>query len=125
MLNLRSVAWLFLRPEGRVGREVYWLGTLFLAFGLGAALSPDIDPETGMLHLRAGGFGMILLLAGFVMNFMVAIKRVHDLGWPGIAAVGVLIPLFSFIFAIVIGLLPGERGPNRFGDAPDTAPRRV
>ncbi|HEY3413764.1 MAG TPA: DUF805 domain-containing protein [Armatimonadota bacterium] len=52
-----------------------------------------------------------VLAAWLVMQ---AVKRMHDLDWPGEYALGCLVPAGVLIFVPVLLLLPGTPGTNRF-----------
>ncbi|MDD7912117.1 DUF805 domain-containing protein [Pseudovibrio exalbescens] len=52
------------------------------------------------------------------MNLAVSVQRLHDIKLSGWIAVVSLIPLVNVVFALVIGLAPGERGPNKYGPDP-------
>jgi uncharacterized membrane protein YhaH (DUF805 family) len=73
----------------------------------------------------------IYSLAVFLPNLAVSIRRLHDTnrsGWwvllglsavaPLINPVGLVVAI-ALIVLIVFYILPGTRGPNRFGDSPD------
>ena len=119
---MTAYQWLFFGMSGRIGREAYWLAFFFIVAILGIALQPTIDPETGSLSLRGGGLAVVTLLVAVIANIAIGVKRLHDFNVPGLFAVTLFVPFLSVIATLVIGLLPGNRGPNRFGDAPNIQP---
>ena len=119
---MTAYQWLFFGMSGRIGREVYWLAFFFIVVILGIALQPTVDPETGSLSLRGGGLAVVALLVAIFANIAIGVKRLHDFNVPGMFAVTLFVPFLSVIATLVIGLLPGNPGPNRFGDAPDIRP---
>ncbi len=116
---LTAYQWLFFGFRGRIGREAYWLSFFFIVAILAVILQPDIDPETGALSLRGGALTVAAMLVAVVANLAIGVKRLHDFNAPGLFAVALFIPGLSVIATLVIGLLPGNPGPNRFGNAPD------
>ena len=120
---MAAYRWLFFGFRGRIGREAYWLSFFFIVAILAVALQPDIDPETGALSLRGGALAVIAMLVAVVANLAIGIKRLHDFNAPGMFAVALFIPGLSVIATLAIGLIPGSRGPNRFGDKPDIQPQ--
>jgi len=119
---LASLLWLFVRFEGRIGRQIYWLANAMYVALAGLTVRPVIDPETGMATIPLGGPETLMLLLLFVSNISVAVKRLHDLGMSGLFALLMLVPLINIGFTIWIGLVPGKKGRNRFGERVDTPP---
>jgi uncharacterized membrane protein YhaH (DUF805 family) len=111
--------WLFFGFRGRISRQAYWLAFFFIVVILGIALHPTIDPETGALSLRGGALAVLAMLAAVIANLAIGVKRLHDFNAPGLFAIALFVPGLSVIATLIIGLLPGNPGPNRFGDAPD------
>ena len=120
----------YLSPTGRTGRLFYWLfGFLPLALlgaGFGVLLPRTLETTRYLLT------GAILLLWPQVV---ILARRFHDInltGWlvtvfwvlpfalilshaPLPPATGTII---GWLGAIVLGLIPGTRGPNRYGNDP-------
>ncbi len=124
---------------GRSRRMEYWMFALFnvivivaLAMVTGGAgfLAGLADPEASGVGVGAmfGGLGVIMLiyiLAVIVPSIAVTVRRLHDRdmsGWWYLGFfVGGLIPYIGFLISLaflVLMLLPGTTGPNRFGDDP-------
>ncbi len=116
---MAAYKWLFFGFRGRISRQAYWLAFFFIVAILGFALQPAIDPQTGTLSLRGGGLAAAALLVAVIANLAIGVKRLHDFNAPGLFAIALFIPFLSVIATLVIGLLPGNQGPNRFGKAPD------
>lgn len=112
-----SRAWFFFSPSGRVSRGPYALGVLFwfaLQFAaIGQMFAGDRQHSDGLLVL---GFLALLVvgLLGVVSMTMLTIKRVHDLGYPGLFAFLVFVPVVSF-FALAAFLLMPSAPPNDYG----------
>jgi len=118
----RAFFWLFARFDGRIGREIFWLANILLVCLLGILLRPsmEITPET--VHIDGTPTTIVILLLGAVSSLAVAAKRFHDVNLTGLAAASLLVPVISILAMIVIGLMPGTNGPNRFGAARDVPP---
>ena len=119
---MTAYQWLFFGFRGRISRQAYWLTFFFIVAILGFALQPTIDPETGALSLRGGALAVAAMLVAIIANIAIGVKRLHDFNAPGLFAVTLFVPGLSVIATLIIGLVPGNRGPNRFGEAPDIGP---
>jgi uncharacterized membrane protein YhaH (DUF805 family) len=105
---------------GRLNRQRYFLRGL--AFGLAAfvlamigamiALAMDFTEDA------AEGFGYIVCLPVFVLSYMNAMKRCHDLDKSGWLAICTLIPVVNLIVGIYLLFFKGTEGPNQYGDDP-------
>lgn len=140
--------------SGRMRRRTFWLcqilivvvaivGIFSLAWELVAQLA-DADPQSAEPATLRSAVGFFLLMAvlGWV-DLALFVKRLHDAGytgWIGVALKVTIITLsftmenvFSgtsaflpFVPTLVIGLLPGAVGPNRYGADPrNRAPEAV
>ncbi|MNU03423.1 hypothetical protein D3C72_2474480 [compost metagenome] len=50
---------------------------------------------------------------------MMSIKRLHDMGLPGILVFVLFVPAVSFVMLFVLCLWPSAPGPNAYGPASD------
>ena len=57
---------------------------------------------------------LLAFLASLWSNIALAVKRLHDFGKPGMAAIMLFVPVVSFIALFVLCLFPGNPGPNRY-----------
>lgn len=116
-----TVLWALLGLDGRINREVFWLGNVLCGF-LGVALMmPTVVPETG--ELRLSPVSPLVFLALFWTEIALAVKRLHDRNLTGWLAATYLVPVVGFVSFFVIGLIPGDAGPNAYGPAPNTRGR--
>ena len=115
-----SVLWALIGLDGRVSREVFWLGNLLCAFLGTALLRPYLD-ETGMLHFNMGMIAPLVFVALAWTELALVVKRLHDRGLTGWLAGMVFVPILGVLPFFIVGLLPGQRGPNLYG--PDTNTR--
>jgi uncharacterized membrane protein YhaH (DUF805 family) len=116
-----SRVWFFFSPSGRLARGPYALGILFwfaLQFAaIGQMLAGDRVHSDGLLIL--GFLALIVIgLVSVVSTVMMTIKRVHDLGHPGMLAFLLLVPVVSF-FALLFFLLFPSGPPNHYGIHPN------
>ena len=116
-----------LRPfttDGRIGRLRYlaWSLSLILLMTGGlilAAIGYAITPAIGFL---LGGVGLI---AAMVVGVQIGVQRLHDIGWSGWLYLLALVPYLGSVFSLVIMLIPGSAGANRYGAPPPENTRAV
>lgn len=111
-----ELIWLFFRISGRVSRAAYFLGGLLVAivqaFPLYRfTLVAEGTAESSMWSM----IFFVAFIASLWSNVALAVKRLHDLGKPGIAALVLFVPFVSIVAFLVLCLFPGEPGPNRYG----------
>jgi uncharacterized membrane protein YhaH (DUF805 family) len=131
--------------SGRSRRMEYWMFALlnvivitalmFAVLGTGGAAALVEEQASGNplagLGVLLGGAGLLILaytLAILIPSIAVTVRRLHDRdmsGWWYLGAViGGMIPYIGFVVSIaflVLMLLPGTPGPNRFGPDPKGA----
>jgi uncharacterized membrane protein YhaH (DUF805 family) len=97
-------------PHGRIGRVAYavrWAAILAAYAAMGSVQHATIGSEPNVL---------VKSLSFVLFTFLVitSIKRLHDLGYGGVAVIflGPIVPLLLFA--------PGERGSNTYGDPSPT-----
>lgn len=116
-----SRAWFFFSPSGRLSRGPYALGILFwfsLQFAAIAMLfAGERMNSDGLLILGLLALIFTALLT-VVSMAMLTIKRVHDIGHPGIVAFVIFIPVAS-LFALLFFLLFPSGPPNNYGRYPN------
>lgn len=103
--------------KGRIGRMRYLAWSLGLLFGfivLMAALSA--------LTTVAETLGSILAIVAFigllVLSAQIGVQRLHDMGWSGWLWLLNVVPLISSVFWIIMMVVPGPAGSNRYGPPP-------
>lgn len=116
MPDRQTYLWLFLRADGRIGRAVYFLANILIglvqAFPLYRILTvPEGSPEAATW----GSIFMVVAFATLWPYVALGIKRLHDLGRPGILAVGLFIPIVMIVAFIALCVMPGNEGPNKYG----------
>ncbi|MGE7959196.1 DUF805 domain-containing protein [Pseudomonas sp. NPDC089530] len=105
--------------EGRIGRLRYlaWtLALLLLAVLVGgfltAALIGNGLQVIGMIFLGCVAIGFAYL------NITISVQRLHDLGWSGWLWLLNLLPFVYAVFPLLLAVLPGNTGANRYGAPP-------
>lgn len=102
---------------GRIGRVRYlaWSAVmLFALLGLYfvSAVLMALVPVLGGLAIAAVG------IAALVVSVQIGVQRLHDIGWSGWLWLVNLIPIVGSVFALVMLIVPGTTGANRFGPPP-------
>ncbi|UAB75860.1 DUF805 domain-containing protein [Mesoflavibacter sp. SCSIO 43206] len=104
--------------EGRARRKEYWMFTLFqiiiifiLAL-LGGLLGGASESVLGMLPLG------IYALATFIPGIAVTVRRLHDTNKSGWYYLLSFIPYIGGIIMIILTVIEGDRGPNKYGPDP-------
>ncbi|GEO83610.1 MULTISPECIES: DUF805 domain-containing protein [Alphaproteobacteria] len=115
-----TVNWLLFSPSGRAGRQVFILGWLFwLAINSYTVASLALHQEDEELFR----FFSLLFFAGLAASsastIMLSIKRLHDMGLPGLLVFVLFIPAVSLVMLFVLCLWPSQSGANSYGPAPD------
>jgi uncharacterized membrane protein YhaH (DUF805 family) len=102
--------------DGRATRPEYWWFTL---------ISVIIAIVIELVVLAGGGSGGsaqaaadIYELAVLLPSLAVSIRRLHDTNRSGWWVLVGLIPLAGWVWIIVLLAMPGDPGPNRYGQDP-------
>ncbi|AZD32164.1 DUF805 domain-containing protein [Pseudomonas chlororaphis] len=109
----------FYTVDGRIGRLRYLAWTLALILlstlvggFLTAALVGNGLQVTGMIFLG------VVALAFAYLNITISVQRLHDLGWSGWLWLLNLLPFVYAVFPLLLAVLPGNTGANRYGAPP-------
>lgn len=103
--------------NGRIGRLRYLgynfgLATAFVMIaGIGVAALGAISP-------RFAVWGLIAYLPALAISFIMAIRRLNDMGQPGWWSLVSIIPLLNFIFLLWLICGAGDEGSNQYGLPP-------
>lgn len=103
--------------EGRIGRMRYIAWSMVFMF----AMLPAMLIGTLAFGISAilGGLIMAVIgVAAIIIGVQISVKRLHDIGWSGWLLFIALIPFVGSIFQLLIFVMPGSQGSNRFGAAP-------
>ncbi|WEX77815.1 DUF805 domain-containing protein [Sinorhizobium numidicum] len=111
-----SMTWLFFSPSGRIGRLPFLLSWLFWFVIGGIFLMQTLKNEEQDTALAL--WTLALIVSGVLSTVsiaMLAIKRLHDIGYPGPLALCLFIPVLSPIVFVALCLWPGTQGENEYG----------
>jgi uncharacterized membrane protein YhaH (DUF805 family) len=112
MLNFLKSLFSF---KGRIGRIYYLVSfAFFLAIIFSLIYLIESLPK-GVSQSIAGIFSGILL---FWIWIAITVKRCHDFGWSGLTFLWVFVPMANGILFLILPLLPGNKGPNEYGEPP-------
>ncbi len=113
-----------LSAQGRLGRVRYIGYSVGIGFlvnviaaivGGAAAVLQGGGEAIGWL---TGGVIIILTMAALAISILLAIQRLHDFDASGWWSVLIVIPLANLVLYLVLLIMPGVQGPNRFGNPP-------
>jgi uncharacterized membrane protein YhaH (DUF805 family) len=111
--------------EGRIGRLRFLAWTMVLSLvtlpivGVFALLALGLvagDSTTGLII--GGIFAFFLFTAFLIVSILFSIQRLHDIGWSGWLWLLNLVPFVGSFFPLVIMVVPGNTGANRYGPPP-------
>ncbi|GAA4716281.1 DUF805 domain-containing protein [Isoptericola chiayiensis] len=124
---VRTVFGKYATFSGRARRSEYWWWYLFVLL-VSIALSIlvavfggySIDADTGMPVFEFGS--ALLIFAAWLLfvipNIAVTVRRLHDTDRSGFWWFIGFVPLVGWIILLVLMVLEGTQGPNRFGPDP-------
>lgn len=105
--------------KGRAAKAEYWWFILFtfLAGFVGAILDGSMfsDYYTGQVTPLVSAVVFVALVAPAIS---VASRRLHDTGQTGWLAALVVVPYLGWVWALIIGFMPGKSGTNQYGPPP-------
>jgi uncharacterized membrane protein YhaH (DUF805 family) len=112
-----DMRWFFFSPSGRISRQLFVLGWLFVMSLNGFFLArlfaqPEDSPSLALWSTLAFIAGVFALWT----SAMLTVKRLHDVGMAGAFAVLIFIPALSVIVVFGLCIWPGTSGPNPYGD---------
>lgn len=112
--------------HGRIGRVRY----LGWAMGICLVALPALLVATLAMNLSSA-LGWVLMVAlgtTFVtVNVMIGVQRLHDIGWTGWLYLVNFVPYVGGVFSLMLLLIPGTQGVNKYGPPapPDSRAVRV
>jgi uncharacterized membrane protein YhaH (DUF805 family) len=118
--GLDQILSFFFRPQGRISRHEFGLGTLFILFldlAMLVFLARRGTPQPALI-LAMLALGLPLTIAQFVL----VAKRCHDLNLPGSFVLLLVVPAFNAVWLLMLAVLPGNPAPNAYGPPPRFRP---
>lgn len=101
--------------SGRARRSEFWFW--FLAFMLAAIVASFIDQSMGTKPGQPGIATIVLIVAAFLPNLAVTVRRLHDTGRSGGWIFLGLIPFIGSIVLLVF-YASDSQGDNQYGKSP-------
>jgi uncharacterized membrane protein YhaH (DUF805 family) len=114
--KVATVAWALFGFDGRISRQVFWLGFLLMTSLASIAMTPYRDSG---IPQEPDAYFLGLVGVALWSEVALVIKRLHDRGLTGFFSLVLALPIVNFVAFVVLGLIPGEAGPNRYGPGPD------
>lgn len=59
------------------------------------------------------------ILSWGILIFLVTISRLRDVDWNSALVLITIVPIINIIFIIILCLVPGTPGPNKYGPTPE------
>ena len=109
---------MFLRYDNRLNRKRYFMRLLALwvvkvAIVITLAILYKTYKNTAFIFL-----GAIIVIAAFIVNLLLKIRRLHDLNHSGLWILVVFAPVAHFLFFVFLLFWKGTEGPNQYGPDP-------
>lgn len=107
--------------EGRIGRLRYLAWSLAMTFvamifaGIGGLAAYALGSDSSLLAIVGGLVAAVAFIAMIVVGIQIGVKRLHDIGWSGWLLLVNLVPVLGSVFSIIMLVVPGSTGVNRFG----------
>ena len=103
--------------SGRIGRLrlLAWnmvITLIAMAASLLALLATKLSPTLGITVCAT------LAIAYFLIRLRISAQRLHDLNWSAWMLLLHLVPVANLVLTLMMLLMPGTPGPNRFGPPP-------
>lgn len=107
--------WLFFRFSGRINRVAYLLAFLLTMVAVSFPLYQfmRVPDESLAAQIWSTLFGLTFLTFLWV-HVATSVKRLHDMGKPGIFVLSLFIPVVSIAVFLILCFFPGNIGPNRY-----------
>jgi uncharacterized membrane protein YhaH (DUF805 family) len=100
--------------QGRASRSAYWWFALFAAIVYIVIEIIAVVAAGNSLGTRVT-LDLLFSIAWLIFGLALAVRRLHDIDRSGWWLLIAFIPFVGGIVLLVFSLLPGTRGPNRFG----------
>lgn len=103
--------------SGRLSVLRYWI-----------AIVPIVALNIWAVEAMLASRGLVIIGLGFLAlaitwcQLSITAKRLHDFDFSGSWAIAVLIPFVALVAQIVVGVVPGTKGANRFSPSTNTLP---
>ena len=102
--------------EGRARRKEYWMFTLISAI-IGYVFL-GIDFLTDLKYESIGLLSSIYNLFIIIPSLAVMVRRFHDINKSGWNFLWALLPVFGWIYLLILTIRNGDEGENQYGPDP-------
>jgi uncharacterized membrane protein YhaH (DUF805 family) len=109
--SIRTCLNKYIDIEGRASRSEYWWFVLFTI--IASIVASILDLVTGLPV-----FAALTSLALLAPGITVGVRRLHDRDMSGWWILLVLIPAIGTLILLILFVMRGTEGPNRFGPDP-------
>lgn len=103
--------------DGRIGRLRYLAWSLVLMFAC-AGVMGVVAIAAGISEVLGGILGIAVLIGMLVVSVQIGVQRLHDIGWSGWLLLLNIVPIVNSVFWLLMLVVPGSQGANRFGSPP-------
>ncbi|WP_277373761.1 DUF805 domain-containing protein [Pseudomonas sp. AA-38] len=103
--------------SGRIGRVRYlgWYMAMLLCMLPGTLLAINFGTFSSTLFIII----FTLMVVGIlVFSFCLVVQRLHDMGWSGWLWLLFFVPLVGTVMSLLMLIVPGTQGVNRYGPPP-------
>ena len=104
--------------SGRASRKEYWMFVLFNIIFAIVAMILDNILGTAMEGVGYGLIYTLYMLAVLIPSIAVTVRRLHDTARSGWWILIALIPFIGWIWLLVLMILEGNAGENKYGPSP-------
>lgn len=104
--------------RGRARRREYWMFILFVVLIEIVLGIVDRALGTHSTEVGIGLLGAVFALSIVIQSIAVAVRRLHDTGRSAWWLLVNLLPILGSIVWLILMLLEGEHGDNRYGPDP-------
>ncbi|MDJ0612974.1 MAG: DUF805 domain-containing protein [Rhizobiaceae bacterium] len=116
-----TLSWLFFSFRGRIARQSFILGILFLVFPqLFAVIQMVRADNAGKPDQIAFWFLVLIvfLLVSFWSSLALSVKRLHDLSLPGALSILAIFSGINLVFFLYLAVMPSKQEINEYGPPP-------
>ncbi|MBS7664189.1 DUF805 domain-containing protein [Pseudomonas lalucatii] len=103
--------------DGRIGRLRYLAWSLMLTLAFAGVMAVVAIAAT-VSDLLGGLLTLGVVLGMLVVSVQIGAQRLHDIGWSAWLLLLNLVPVVNSIFWLLMLVVPGSTGANRYGPPP-------
>ncbi|MDO9624203.1 MAG: DUF805 domain-containing protein [Pseudomonas sp.] len=103
--------------DSRIGRLRYLAWSLVLIFAV-TGIMAAVAIVMGISEVLGGLLGLAVMIGMLVVSVQIGVQRLHDIGWSGWLLLLNIVPIVNSVFWLLMLVVPGSQGANRFGSPP-------